>query len=756
MRLALRPAPLALFVLFVSSAAHAGPVTGTIVDPDGRPVRGATVLVVAGGTVLATAASGSSGAFHVQAPDRESLELRVAVEGFRAEPVSLLRTASPQEVGRIVLSVSSFAESVVVSAAQVEVPLSTASSSVTIVQRDELQARQVESLADALRSVPGLTVAATGGRGAVTGVFPRGGESDYSLVVIDGVQANAFGGAFDFAHVPVVNVERIEIVRGPQSALHGSNAIGSVIRVVTRRGGPPEGELTVESGSFGTLLASAAGAGAVGAWAWRGSAEGETGDGAEGESTPSGEAVTNDDYTRHTLAVGGGWTHTRGSAIGGDLRYSENERGFPGPFGSDPGGTFAGIDTISRGGDARWLASLSTTHPLTGRARLQAQVSHAQLDSAFRSPSFDPSAPPLDSESWSRRIAGRVQADLTFIEALDSSFGAELQRERAGGTFIVAGDAREVPVERTLAGVFGEMRWNHRARVFVTGGVRAEFITRDALAGNRDAFSPRPAFDDEMVTSINPKVAVAWFLRASGGDFTKIRASGGTGIRPPDVFEIAFTDNPSLKPERSRSFDVGFDQTWLGGRVAMEAAAFANRYDDLIVAVGSFSTASRFRTDNISNARTQGLELAGSARARRSGVDLRVRVAYTLLDTEIMAVDRGTGAPSPFTPGDPLLRRPRHQFGADVLVSTRRVAAFVEGNGRGRFRDVDPSFGTFGGVFDAPGFFTWTAGLSYRVLRQVEILGRVTNLFDRTYEEALGFPSPGRGFYAGVRLAARP
>ena len=94
-------------------------------------------------------------------------------------------------------------------------------------------------MADALRTVPGLTVVATGGYGAVTGVFPRGGESNFTLVFVDDVPVNAFGGEYDFAHLTTENVERIEIVRGPQSALFGSNAIGSVVRVVTRRGGAP-------------------------------------------------------------------------------------------------------------------------------------------------------------------------------------------------------------------------------------------------------------------------------------------------------------------------------------------------------------------------------------------------------------------------------------------------------------------------------------------------------------------------------------
>ena len=117
---------------------------------------------------------------------------------------------------------------------------------------------QGRTVADALRTVPGLTVVATGGAGSVTSVFPRGGESDYTMVVIDGVQANAFGGLYDFAHLSTENVERIEVVRGPQSALFGSNAIGAVVRIITRHDGPLSGRASIEGGSFGTMRAVAA------------------------------------------------------------------------------------------------------------------------------------------------------------------------------------------------------------------------------------------------------------------------------------------------------------------------------------------------------------------------------------------------------------------------------------------------------------------------------------------------------------------
>ena len=149
-------------------------------------------------------------------------------------------------------------DSVVVSAAQVEIPLSVASSSVTVITRDELAEHQIESVADALRTVPGLTVVASGGRGAVTCVFPRGGESDYSLVLVDGVQANAFGGGFDFAHLPVANVDRIEVVRGPQSALYRieRDRLGRPHRHAAERA--PDASASLEGGSFGTFRATAA------------------------------------------------------------------------------------------------------------------------------------------------------------------------------------------------------------------------------------------------------------------------------------------------------------------------------------------------------------------------------------------------------------------------------------------------------------------------------------------------------------------
>jgi outer membrane cobalamin receptor len=744
---------LSFFLLLTALAVQplwAGPLTGQVVDPDGRGVSGAAVVLTDGTSIVARAVTSASGRFTLEAPDTGEFEIRVAVEGFRAAPLTVTAGSTAKDLGTLELQISAVSESIVVSAAQVEIPLSSSTSSVTVITREDLDKHQVESVADALRSVPGLTVTSAGGRGAQTSVFPRGGESDYSLVFIDGIQANTFGGGFDFGHLPVVNIERIEIVRGPQSALYGSNAIGSVIRIVTRRGAP-EGSALVEGGSFDTSRVAAASAGEVGAWNWGASAERLASDGYNGERAANGQIVENDDFERHLVSAAGGWRHGNVASLRADVRYLQDDRGFPGPFGSDPGGTYGGINTVSRGKNDRLLTSLGGSFPIA-RARINGEITHSRLDSEFAS-QFG------DSESWSRRTTGRAQADMTLARGLEASAGLELLGERAGGTFITATGNELVPVERGMAGVFGEARWNHGARLFVTAGLRVERITRQALAADANAFPPRPAFDDDTVLSTNPKISAAWYLRSEDGNFTKVRGSAGTGIRPPDAFEIAFTDNPSLRPERSRSVEAGLDHAMFGGRGLVEATAFFNNYDDLIVATRTFADVSRYRTDNISNARSRGLEVAGTARARLAalgGAGLQVRVAYTLLDTEILAVDQSGSAPPPYTVGDSLIRRPKNQFSADVVVDAGRMTAFLQGNARSGVRDIDPSFGAppFGAFYDAPGFSTWSLGASWRLIKNLDLFGRVTNLFDKDYEEAFGYPALGRAGIVGLRVAA--
>ena len=152
-----------------------------------------------------------------------------------------------------------------------------------------------------------------------------------------------------------------------------------------------------------------------------------------------------------------------------------------------------------------------------------------------------------------------------------------------------------MPVKRGVAGFFGEGAMElRRAAVRRPAGVRVDRITREPLEGDADAFSPPADVCQRHGRLGEPEgVGGAWFVGAIDGNFTKVRGSAGTGIRPPDAFEIAYTDNPSLQPERSKSFDAGVEQALFGGRGLVEATVFFNNYDDLIVATGSFSGSSR-------------------------------------------------------------------------------------------------------------------------------------------------------------------
>jgi outer membrane cobalamin receptor len=736
--------------LLAASAAYAGPITGRVVDPDGRAVPGASVLLVGGAGVRDSVVSNARGEFTLRAPDAGRFEVRIAVDGFRAASLPVDGSAAARDVGALTLEISAVSESLVVSAAQVDIPLSRAQSSVTVITAAELESRQLHTVADALRTVPGLTVAANGGQGAVTSVFPRGGESNFTLVYIDGVEANVFGGGFDFAHLATANVERIEVVRGPQSALYGANAIGGIVNVITRRGGPIAAGGTVEGGSFGTSNLSASASGTRGPWDWGGSAEHLATDGQNGERTDTGAIVANDDYDRTSAAIAGGWQADDGRSLRGTFRYATDERGFPGPFGSNPAGAFEGIDQISRGTDDRWLLSAAGTLPTGQRVRSAAQFTYGRTDGDFVS-QFGPSS------SSSRRVTGRWQSDIAVTGMLDLSAGLEFLRERADSSFITGASGGELPVKRWIAGYFAEGRWRHVDRLFVTAGVRIDDIHRDALEADPNAFAPRPEFPSDSVVSTNPRVSAAWFVRPDAGSFTKIRGAAGTGIRPPDGFEIAFTDNPSLKPERSKSAEAGLDQAFGAGHGLLEATVFFNTYDDLIVAVGSFQGSSHFRTDNIANARARGVELAGTARGALPGwaaSSAELRVGYTFLDTDVLAVDGAGSVALPFHVGDPLLRRPRHQLFGEFTVSAGRLTAFVQGNGRGRALDVEPSLGTFGGLFFSDGYQVWSAGGAWQVVPSVSLFARVNNLFDRSYEEALGFPALGRGAMVGLRIAA--
>jgi len=727
-----------------------GFVHGVVVDPAGSRVPGAQVLLATAVGVVARTEADSLGQFRFPAVPPGRYEVRVSAAGLIADPVPAdVAAGHPVEV-TISLRLSALVESVVVSAAQVEMPLTRTATSIAVLSRDEIDARQVESPADALRAVPGFSVSKNGGRGSVTSLFPRGGESDFTAVLVDGMKLNSFGGGFDFSTLPGADVERIEVVRGPESALYGADAVGGVVHVVTRHGGRPRAEGMFEGGSQDTLRLSAGTWGSHGRVSWGAALGRWASDGFTGIAPATGETVSNDDLLQKDFSGSGSWRPASGTDLRFTARLSSHERGYPGPFGSNPIGAYTEVDRLSRGVTTqrqyggRWLQPLPGTG---GRGRLTASAGYFDQQYDFDS-IFGLSA------SSTRRVDARAAATFDLASSAAVSFGGEWLSERASSTFITGEEFEPVPIDRDALAAFAELRLVPHSQLTLTAGLRAERVRRDALARSLDPFSPRPTFGAHEDRAISPRVSGAFSIPRSDSLFswTRVHAAAGTGMRAPDGLEIAFTDNPNLQPERSRSVEAGVDQALLGDRLVLGATAFASRYDNLIVAVGPLlADASQYRTDNISNARSRGIETSA---ALRTPFGLDVRATYTFLDTEILAVDRAGVAPPPFQVGDPLLRRPRHLGSLDVVFARGPLTAFGRLGARGRTLDIEPSYGTFGGLFENPGYSVVDAGAAWRFARALEFFGRVNNLLDSQYEETFGFPALGRTVTVGVRLAA--
>jgi len=733
-----------LFLIFstaIAASAMAQGLSGRVTDTDGRAVAHAEVFVSGATAAPLRARTDAEGRFTLATLEPGRYAIVASAPGL---------TSSPQTVDvpdtttlDITLRISAITETMIVSAAQIDQPLSRTPDSVTVIDGREIEARQQFTLAAALRSVPGLTLQQNGGPGTVTSLFTRGGESDYTLVLIDGIRANAFGGGLDLSQVPLHDVDRIEVLRGSQSALYGSDAIAGVIQVITRSGGRPSAQAQIETGSRDMRRASGATSGEVNGLRWQLGGNYVEDAGFTGPAA-SGRAVSNDDTQETQGSAALGWRHPgRGSDVQASLQYVDTERGSPGAYGSDPAGRYSGVDTVSRGTTKRIGGGVRYMQPWFGassRVRQRVEFDRADYDLTFRS-AFG------TSEGNTRRSHARVQTDVSANASFGFSGGLEWLGESGGSTFITAGAAGRVPVERDVLGLFAEGRWFASSRATVTAGVRGERVTRDALPGDPLAFTPRPDFPEEIITSINPKIAASFTLREG----TRLRGSFGTGIRPPDAFEIAFTDNSGLRPERSKSGEFGLSQTAARGAVQLDATAFFNSYTDLIISVGrAFAGVSRWRTDNISNARARGAELSGAWRLR-SGID--VRANYTFLDTEILAVNGLSIAQAPYSPGDALLRRPRHSGSIDAAWTHTRASVFAQAQLRGATLDAEPAFGPTGGLYTNPGHTIVNLGGSFRPLNAMEVFVRALNVFDRAYEEVLGYPAPGRTAYVGARFA---
>lgn len=591
-------------------------------------------------------------------------------------------------------------EKIVISATRVEMPLASVGSSVTVVDREQMTARQCASVVQALRTVPGLDVVQSGGPGGTASTFIRGAKSEQALVMIDGVPMNdaaGLGRGADLSQVPVENIQRIEVLRGPQSTLYGADAIGGVINIITRKGsGPASGDVSAEAGSFKTFNEKAEVRGATSLYNYSAGASRQDSEGISSADARNGN-TEKDGYGRTEASARLGWTPVPEFEASGLVRYNHARY--------DYDGTVNGMltDTDDRGeldslllyGEGRGILLDGLWRPRLGSS----WVSQNRDDtSSLGNSSFDSLIQKLD---W--------QNDLYLGKANIVTAGLEFQQESAESSYEAAGyvDRFERKTDRHQS-VYGQ-------DVVTTGPLTT------VLGGRLDNY-------DSAGTESTWRVAPVYDVAVTS---TRIKGSYGTGFKAPSLFQLySIYGSEELNPEKSTGWDAGLEQDLPGEVVTVGATYFENQFNDMIDY--DFVTS---KYGNISKAESRGVETFATAKPVK---DLAVRASYTYTDTQDKSTDT------------PLLRRPRHKAALDATYAF--TSRFQGGMGLVYVgRRLDEDFTIFQQVPLAD-YTLVNLYASYDVYRNVSLFGRIENVFDKEYQEVLGYGTPGRAAYGGVKV----
>jgi vitamin B12 transporter len=603
-------------------------------------------------------------------------------------------------------------------------PASAVPLNVSVVSGEDLRARGVRSLAEALDDLPGVTVVETGSFGGTTSLFVRGGESDYVRVLIDGVPVNAPGGGLDLAHLGTEHVDRIEVVRGPGSVLYGSDAVAAVIEVHTRSGaGPAHVEARARGGSFGTVDLAASVVGARGRLSYSASGSRFDSDGA---------LAFNNDY-RNT-EVGGrlDFEVDAATSLALSARYSDHDFHYP------TDGTGALVDRNQFTAGSRTVVSLDARRGF-GVARAELNLGLHDTEGGIRDALDDPDdTESLRTEDHARRLMadGRVhvglgrRTTLTLGGMVESeSLRTELESQSAFGPFESTSDD-----DRDTRAGYAQIIATPAPRVSLTAGLRRE---------DNDAFGGFTTW----------RAGAAW--TPLGG--LRLRASAGTGFKEPTFFENfaagGVRGNPDLVPEQSRSRELGVDLATPERRFSVSITAFDQRFANLI----DFTFAPPREGDpnyfNVARVDARGLE--ASARAQLGG-GVTLDADYTWLDTEVLDPGFDATEDAQFAPGRALLRRPSHAWsGRLAWRSAGATTLSLEGRRVGEREDQD--FRDFPARrVRLPAFFVLDASAEVPLLRgggRPSLAGtlRVENLLDEDYRNPFGFDARGITVLAGVR-----
>ncbi len=636
-------------------------------------------------------------------------------------------------------------------------------SAITVIPTGVLDGRSPLSLADTLRQVPGLSLTETGGPGTPTTVRLRGNDARHTLVMIDGVRVNDptdVGGGFDFASLSALDIDRIEVLRGPQSALYGSDAIGGVVNIITRRGrGEPRSFLQVEGGSYGTKSVRTGVSGSTSTVSYSLSLNhlDSAGFSRFGYRVPRIERASpwklEPDGVKRSGASGRiAWRPVQGFEleIGGSLSRTLTQTDNAFGMAEDTAGkdrlqngsgfVKASVDTF----DGNWKHSLQAfIHRSERRSRCGAlNFNCFYQDPADRTNFLEANI--ADSKFSGERKGVEYQGDLRFGAFGTLIYGARHEREEARFS------ALELSPNPSPGYRYGASR--------ITQSL---FALHQLPLGERTdvSFGGRLDKPDDTRSFLTWRATAAHRILETG---TKLRASAGTGAKAPSLYQQfsaygpVASGNPALRPERSFGVDAGIDQEAFGGRLKFSATLYENRVRDLIEYDASLGLINRVFAPftfpigqyvNLSRAVTRGLELSGEA-ILIEGL-LKARASFAWQDA------RTVTAFGALRPNDKLLRRPEQQ-GFVALTYTPFNGLTLEPSVTFVGRQVDQVRlpGTFNSFRrDLAPYATLGMKADYAITRQVTAYVRGENLTNARYQVVFNYGSPGRSVYGGIRTS---
>jgi outer membrane cobalamin receptor len=724
----------------------AGTLEGIILDPSGKPVSNAQVNLLQSLKIIAERQTNAEGTYQFEDLANGNYQIVANAHGLSAPPMDVALTQTESKKQDIHLKISAMTSQVVVSASLGAALLPQIGSSVTVLNRQQIEDRGAQNIAEVLRGNPGTEITQTGRRGGMASVSIRGGESNFNAILVDGIPMNQFGGEFYLASLPADGIERVEVIRGSESALYGSNAMTGVINLISRKGeGHPQFTAMAEGGSYDTRRFATGGSGLTRGLSWSYNLS----------RLDSEGAVVNDNYRNQSIVLNLGYNRSR-RQLNFSFFGNADDVGDPGAYGSDPLDLFYGINPSNRVKQNLFGYQVSYTEQISSRVR---QVTNLSLSTNKYRYLWEAYGSSGVTKLDNLRGMANTRSEISISNTDMLAVGFEFNREQTKDNFYLVDDSgSSFLLPRTSLAYFAENRWSPSKRLSLTTGFRVDHLRTHSIPSN--GYS-RPFIDSTSVVKVNPRISAAYILREDASDngfgMTRLHGNFGTGIRPPSGYELGNTDNPSLKPEKSLSFDAGIEQALFSSRAIVDATYFQNRFKDLIVSLGgSLENFSSYSSANLSNSRTRGLELSLRVHPIQS---LELGGQYTYMDSAILALDGASVSESPFEVGQQLLRRPTHSAGYNVTWRLGRLMLNTNASIRGAVLDVEPNWGAFACtygmkcLYNNPGYTLANAGFSYRLLNGIEVYGRLNNFLNRKYEEAFGYPALKLNFMAGMRFS---